>query len=47
MTVIAVPFIALLPDLTLMFVSRVMNRSPADVHMLRQKAGKGSKYERM
>lgn len=31
--VIAVPFIALLPDITIMIVNRVFFRSPADVYM--------------
>jgi hypothetical protein len=35
--IIAVPFLSLIPDITLMIIFRVFYKSPADVHMLRMK----------
>ena len=35
--VIVIPFIALIPDLTMMLVNRVFFRSPVDVYMYRMK----------
>jgi len=37
--IIVVPFLALIPDMSLMLLFRVFYKSPADVYMLRQKHG--------
>jgi|LauGreDrversion4_2_1035121.scaffolds.fasta_scaffold96734_1 hypothetical protein len=39
---VAVPFIALLPDMTVMIVQRVFFESPADLYMRRQKLGEAN-----
>ena len=43
--IIAGPFLVLMPDITLMLISRVFYRSPADVHMLRFKHKGKFNYE--
>ena len=42
MVTVAGPFVALLPDLTVMVVQRVFYQSPADLYMRRQKLGESN-----
>jgi len=42
MVTVAGPFLALLPDLTVMVIQRVFYQSPADLYMRRQKLGEAN-----